>query len=49
MLRLLMQTQAGSRHVLAEFTREDIEQMVAQGPAWRDQPRPAPSAAPPSE
>ncbi|OGN81416.1 MAG: hypothetical protein A2X23_10260 [Chloroflexi bacterium GWC2_73_18] len=48
-LRLLMQTQAGSRHVLAEFTREDIEQMVAQGPAWRDQPRPAPSAAPPSE
>lgn len=46
-LRLLMQTQAGSRHVLAEFTRDDIEQMVAQGPSWRDQPKPAAQAAAP--
>ncbi len=34
-VRLLMATQAGSRHVLAEFTRDDIEAMVAQGPALR--------------
>jgi hypothetical protein len=34
-LRLLMATNAGSRHTLAEFTREDIEQMIAQGPELR--------------
>ncbi len=34
-LRLLMSGQAGNRHMLAEFTREDIEQMIAQGPALR--------------
>lgn len=34
-LRLLMGTQSGQRHVLAEFTRDDIETMVAQGPALR--------------
>ena len=39
-LRLLMGTQSGLRHVLAEFTREEIRQMVEQGPAWRNQPRP---------
>jgi hypothetical protein len=27
--------QAGSRHELAEFTRDDIEQMVARGPNLR--------------
>ncbi len=34
-VRLLMGGQAGSKHVLAEFTRDDIEQMVARGPALR--------------
>ena len=31
-LRLLMSGQAGSRHQLAEFTRDDIVDMVARGP-----------------
>jgi hypothetical protein len=34
-LRLLLGSQAGSRHELAEFTREDITQMVARGPNLR--------------
>jgi hypothetical protein len=34
-LRLLMSTQAGSRHELAEFTREDIADLVARGPSLR--------------
>ena len=34
-LRLLMTNQAGSRHELAEFTREDIADMVARGPSLR--------------
>ena len=34
-LRLLIGGQAGSRHELAEFTREDITQMVARGPNLR--------------
>ena len=34
-VRLLMSGQAGSKHVLAEFTREDITQMVAKGPGLR--------------
>jgi hypothetical protein len=34
-LRLLIGSQAGSRHELAEFTREDIVQMVARGPNLR--------------
>lgn len=34
-VRLLMATQAGSRHVLAEFTREDIEAMIAGGATLR--------------
>ena len=33
-VRLLM-TRAGARHVLAEFTREDIEALIANGPAFR--------------
>ena len=36
-VRLLMATPQGSRHVLAEFTREDIDEMVARAPALRDQ------------
>ena len=34
-LRLLMSSQAGSRHELAEFTRDDIADMVTRGPALR--------------
>ena len=34
-LRLLMSSQAGSRHELAEFTRDDIADMVARGPTLR--------------
>jgi hypothetical protein len=39
-IRLLMATQSGTRHVLAEFTRDEIESMIQQGPAWRGQPQP---------
>ena len=34
-LRLLMSGQAGSRHQLAEFTRDDIAEMVSRGPSLR--------------
>ena len=34
-LRLLMSGQAGNRHELAEFTREDISDLVARGPSLR--------------
>jgi hypothetical protein len=34
-LRLLMQDRIGPRHVLAEFTRDDIEAMVTAGPQMR--------------
>ena len=44
-VRLLMGGQAGSKHVLAEFTRDDISEMVARGPALR-QPDPVPKATP---
>jgi hypothetical protein len=43
-VRLLMSGQAGSRHELAEFTREDILQMIAAGPTLR-QPDTAKDAA----
>jgi hypothetical protein len=40
-LRLLMGGQAGSRHQLAEFTREDIADLVARGPSLRHaEPKP---------
>jgi hypothetical protein len=35
-VRLLQSGHSGIGHVLAEFTREDIEQLVAQGPALRE-------------
>ena len=44
-VRLLMPSPTGSRHVLAEFTREDIDAMIAQGPALRD---PGPNKAKPA-
>jgi hypothetical protein len=31
-LRLLMGTQTGSRHVIAEFMRDEVEAMIAQAP-----------------
>jgi hypothetical protein len=34
-VRLLMGGQAGSKHELAEFTRDDINELVARGPALR--------------
>ncbi|MFI5259243.1 MAG: hypothetical protein ACHQ01_06515 [Candidatus Limnocylindrales bacterium] len=34
-LRLLMATQTGSRHVIAEFTRDEVEAMIAQAPDLR--------------
>lgn len=34
-MRLLMGSRAGPRHVLAEFTPEDLESMVGQGPGLR--------------
>ena len=34
-VRLLMGGQAGAKHVLAEFTREDIAELVARGPLLR--------------
>ena len=41
-LRLLMGAQTGIRHVLAEFTADEIDAMVAQGPSFRitDRSRP---------
>jgi hypothetical protein len=45
-VRLLMATPTGNRHVLAEFTRDDIEQMVQQGPTLRAPTTPsAPTAS----
>jgi hypothetical protein len=38
-LRLLMGSQSGVHHVLAEFTRDDISQMIDHGPAWRQSDR----------
>jgi hypothetical protein len=42
-LRLLSWTQTGSRHVIAEFTREDVESMIASAPTLRDE-KPKPKA-----
>jgi len=42
-VRLFLGGQAGSHHTLAEFTRDDIAQLVTQGPTLRI-PTPAPKA-----
>lgn len=34
-LRLLMGTQSGAKHLLVEFTRDEVAQLVAQAPALR--------------
>ena len=44
-LRLLMGARTGDRHVLAEFTRDEVEQMIAGGPALRGQTAEAETAA----
>jgi hypothetical protein len=44
-LRLLMRTQTGSRHVIAEFTRDEVEAMIAQAPDFRgEKVKPQPGA-----
>jgi uncharacterized protein YfaT (DUF1175 family) len=44
-LRLLMRTQTGSRHVIAEFTREEVETMIAQASDFRgEKAKPQPGA-----
>jgi hypothetical protein len=45
-VRLLMSTPQGAKHVLAEFTREDIDSMIAQGAALRDRASGSDAAAP---
>ena len=44
-VRMLTTAQTGSNHVLAEFTREDIEVMIAEGPRLRAPEQPAGTAA----
>jgi hypothetical protein len=46
-VRMLVGGQAGSHHELAEFTREDISQLVASGPTLR-QPETQPGASTPA-
>jgi hypothetical protein len=44
-LRLLMRTQTGCRHVIAEFTRDEVEAFIAQAPDLRvDKAKPQPGA-----
>lgn len=45
-IRLLMPTRIGLRHVLVEFTRDDIEAMIASGGHGRIEPSEAGSQAP---
>ncbi len=45
-VRLLMADQSGSHHVLAEFTREDIDGLVAHGPSLRIPPNASGGTAP---
>ena len=35
LVRLLMGARTGANHVLAEFTPQEIDVMIEQGPAWR--------------
>jgi hypothetical protein len=36
-IRLLASGQTGTQHMLAEFTREDIDRLVAEGPSLRNE------------
>ena len=38
-VRLLEVGQAGAHHTISEFTREDIDALIEQGPDLRDQPK----------
>ena len=38
-IRMLGSTGTGAQHTLAEFTPDDIEQMITQGPGWRNPAR----------
>lgn len=38
-VRVLMSGQAGARHALIEFTRDDILEMIGQGPTLRGRPQ----------
>jgi len=42
-----MNTRQGSKHQLAEFTVDDLESMVRQGPGLRGEKAPAPESAAP--
>jgi hypothetical protein len=44
-VRLFVGGQAGSRHVLAEFTRDDITELVGRGPTLRAPVMPKPATA----
>ena len=44
-LRLLMSSQAGTRHVLFEFAKEDVERMISEGPARRRRDAAGPGSA----
>lgn len=45
-VRMLHATQTGKQHTLTEFTREDIEGLVARGPSLRAKEPTAPAAKP---
>ncbi len=42
-VRLLMATRAGARHVLAEFTSDELHSLVTAGYTWRADGSPAPA------
>lgn len=45
-IRLLETAQAGVHHTLSEFTREDIETLISDGPQLRNKPKPASAGGP---
>ena len=45
-IRLLETGQAGVHHTLSEFTREDIETLISDGPQLRNKPKPANAGGP---
>jgi len=42
-VRLQIAGQAGPHHELAEFTKDDIAELIARGPSLRSQPKPKPA------
>jgi hypothetical protein len=46
-VRLQIAGQAGPHHELAEFTKDDIAELIARGPALRSKPKPPAAAGPP--